>query len=187
VNMVFDKADSSRGVVFGLISEGAGGTGTSAGYSFMFGGQSSNSGASDYISATGYTESPYEYFGGTTVLVVGRMTVQDANASASTSAGKEVFDFWLNPHDTTSAATISSTAEATMHREDLSVIFGNWGDITIGAQMSGSGISGSRQDEIRVGTSLSDLNLTSIPEVNAYSLIFGCVTLFGACAYRRRS
>jgi hypothetical protein len=185
IKMSFDKNDSAVGFTFGLISQGAGGVGTSSGYSFMFGSQYTSSLSTGSVSSAGFTGS--QYVGGTTVLIVGRMTVQDANASAGTDAGKEVFDFWLNPTDTTSEATMSSTAQGTMHRSDISVLFGAWGDITLGAQMAGGGISGSMQDEIRVGTSLSDLNLTSIPEVNAYSLIFGCVTLFGACVYRRRS
>lgn len=181
VNMDFKSGDTNGGFVFGLLaSDGESGLE----YDFMFGAQATNTGAGGYISNDGFTGT--QYVGGTTALVVGRMTVNNANASSSTTEGKETFDFWLNPTDATSEATLTSTAQGTLHSQTISVLFGDWGDVTVSTQLIGSVLSDSYQDEIRVATSLSDLNLATVPEPTTTALMFGFATLLGAYYWRRR-
>lgn len=183
VQLNLDSTSSST-IVFGLKSEGTGETaGTPASYSMMFGNVSEGGNVNTILaSAAGFTGD--QYVGGTTALIVGRMTVQDEDASASTAAGKEIFDLWLNPTDATSAATMTSSAQGTMHREDVNAIYGDWGDVTVGVEMTGSSVlSGSLVDEIRVGTALSDLNL--IPEPSTSGLFFGALALVAAFVRRR--
>jgi len=179
-------AGSADGMRFGLISQGDGGAGVSAGYSFMSGIQAGNPGGAGYVTADGYVGDPFVYVGGETILVVGRMTVQDATASGATPAGQEIFDFWINPTDTTSSTSIANTAAAIMHRDDYSVLNGNWGAVTVGTEMVGSGIDGSYQDEIRVGTSLSDLGLATIPEPTTAGILLGGLALAATLVRRRR-
>lgn len=177
VNLSFDSSSTS-GFVFGLYSGGAGGAGTSSGYSFQFGGQSTNAGSSNFASAAGFTGS--QYVGGTTALVVGRMTV-----TSTAGATNETFDFWLNPTDATSVATLTSTAQGTMTRNDYSAVVGNWGAFRAGSQMGGSNGLGFMQDEIRAGLALSDLNLVTVPEPKLGWLIgIGILTL--SFVHRRR-
>jgi hypothetical protein len=47
--------------------------------------------------------------------------------------------------------------------ETINVVGEDWGTIRVGAQMTGSGGLGFMQDELRVGTALSDSPSTSIP------------------------
>lgn len=158
---------SATGFVFGLVGEGAIGT-----YTFRTG---LNTGAS--ATTTGFTGT--QYVGGTTALVVGRVTV------TSTGGGTpELLEFWLNPTDATSVTTLTNTAQGMVSRNDLSVVFGNWGGVSVGADMLGSGPGNYMQDEIRVGTALSDLNLTAIPEPSTWALL--SLSLTAAIALHRR-
>lgn len=184
VNLSFDSA-STGGFVFGLTSSGAGGSGSSDGYGFVAGAQATNSGNLNYISGDGFIGDPFTYVGGDTILVVGRMTVVDANASGAVEDGKEILDYWINPTNTTDAASIAATAEATMQQQDFSLLNGLWGSVRAGAVMSGSGVGESYVDEIRVGTSVADLGLATIPEPSSYALLLGLVAMAGVCVRRR--
>ncbi|WPJ97418.1 hypothetical protein SH580_06805 [Coraliomargarita algicola] len=128
-------------------------------------------------STAGYVGTQYGVAGetgtGETALIVGRMTVTDEFASSSILAGKETFDFWFNPTDATSIASLTSSAQGTiLGDQSLSHIYGDWGAVDVKTDVHGSAGLNYYQDEIRVGTSMSDLNLAVIPEPNS-ALWFG--------------
>jgi len=119
-----------------------------------------------------------QYTAGTTALVVGKMTV-----TSTANGTDETFDFWFNPTDATSEATLTSTAQGTILDKEINAINSDWGSVTIGADMRGSNLNTWYQDEMRVGDNLSDLNL--VPEPSTYALFAGLAVL-SMVIYRRR-
>jgi len=95
-----------------------------------------------------------QYTAGTTALIVGKMTVTSTGNSTN-----ETFDFWFNPTDATSEASLTGTAEGTILAKGINAINGDWGSVTIATHMSGSNLNTWYQDEIRVAESLAGLNL----------------------------
>ncbi|WPJ96885.1 PEP-CTERM sorting domain-containing protein [Coraliomargarita algicola] len=181
VTLNFDSGSSSN-IAFGLESSGAGGVGTSDGYSFVYG---TKSNFNSNMSGAGYVGT--QYVGGSTVLVVGRMTVVDELASSGTENGKEILDFWINPSNFSTVETMISSAQGTLQSQEHSIIYGDWGQVTVGLEFNGSGGENTEylQDEIRVGTSLADLGLTTIPEPSSAALLMGLVAIAGLCVRRR--
>jgi hypothetical protein len=121
-----------------------------------------------------------QYTAGTTALIVGKMEVTSTAGSTT-----ETFDFWFNPTDATSEATLTSTAQGTILDKQLNAIFDSWGSVKVGAEMQGSNLNTWYQDEIRVGETLGDLNLAAVPEPSTYALLGGLMAL-GLVMVRRR-
>jgi hypothetical protein len=121
-----------------------------------------------------------QYSGGTTALIVGKMTVSSVDAGVD-----ERFDFWLNPTDATNESTLTSTSQGRYENKLFSAITGDWGSVSLGAVMLGSNTNNWRQDEMRVGQTLGDLNLAAVPEPSTYALLGGLMAL-GLVMVRRR-
>lgn len=106
-----------------------------------------------------------QYVGGTTALIVGRLQVTNPNGAGAS----EPLTLWFNPTDGADIAALDSTADAKHEITGSSYVNGDWGSIEITAQIQGSGTDTGRIDEIRVGETLSDLNL--VPEPASLALM----------------
>jgi len=105
-----------------------------------------------------------QYVQGETALLVGRLV------NSNSGTGDETIDLWFNPTDASSAASLTSTADASQSFAFDAITGSSWGEVTVGAVQRGSTTDLSF-DELRVGDTLADLNLSVIPEPSSLLLL----------------